>query len=86
MIQISATSFNSRCKSLSSTTSHNSAKAGACLIDEQKCEFQNPHFHHLATNNFTLCSDKSAIISIVLASFTIVHTGTFKIKSGAFAP
>jgi hypothetical protein len=36
IIQISATSFNSRLKSFSSTISQISAKAGACLVDEQK--------------------------------------------------
>jgi hypothetical protein len=36
IIQISATSFNSNNKSFSSFTSHNSAKAGACLVLEQK--------------------------------------------------
>jgi len=36
IIQISATNFNSNCKSLSSKTSQSSAKAGACLVLEQK--------------------------------------------------
>jgi hypothetical protein len=36
IIQMSATSFNSKCKSFSSFTSQNSAKAGACLTEEQK--------------------------------------------------
>jgi hypothetical protein len=36
IIHISATNFNSRCKSISSQTSHISAKEGACLVEEVK--------------------------------------------------
>jgi hypothetical protein len=36
IIQISATSFNSKCKSISCEISQSSAKAGACLVEEVK--------------------------------------------------
>ena len=83
---MSATSLSSRCKSLSSTTSQSSANAGACLVLEQKCAFQKPHFHHFATNSFILWSLKSERTSHDTSSLTIVHTGTCNTKSGAFAP
>jgi hypothetical protein len=71
---------------LVSTTSPNSAKAGACLVDEQKWAFQKPPFPHFATNNLVFSSERSAIISHESSSRTIVPTGTFKIRSGALAP
>ncbi|MDR3150284.1 MAG: hypothetical protein LBU14_01295 [Candidatus Peribacteria bacterium] len=83
IIQTSATSFNSKCKSLSSLISPNSAKAGACLVELVKCAFQKPPFHHLTTRSFKLFSSKSAITLSVPEFFTIVQIGTFKIKSGA---
>ena len=46
IIQISATSFNSNCTVFSSHTSHISAKAGACLVEDAKWAFQNHPLHH----------------------------------------
>jgi hypothetical protein len=83
IIQTQATSFNSKCKSLSSEISQSSAKAGACLVEVVKCAFQKPHLQPLTTSNFKLFSFKSAKISQEFASFTIVQTGTFKTKSKA---
>jgi len=86
MIQISATSFNSKCRSFSCTQSQSSAKAGACLVEEQKWAFQNHHLPHLHIKYERLFLSKSTIISIVLGSFIIVQTGTFKIRSFQLAP
>jgi hypothetical protein len=62
-----------------------SANAGACLVLEQKWAFQKPHFQPRAISSLELFLLKSAIISFVSESRTRVPTGTFNIKSGAFA-
>gem|GEM_PF-1000091 len=81
IIQISATSFNSKTTSFSSHISPISAKLGACLVEVVKCAFQKPHLHHWQIRNLVLFSERSIIISPVLAFFTIVPTGTKIIKS-----
>jgi len=86
MIQISATNFNSNRRSFSSAISQISANAGACLVEEQKWAFPKPPFHHFAIKSLVLFSSKSANISFVFASLTMVQTGIFKTSSSPFAP
>lgn len=86
IIPTSATSFSSKWRSRTSPISQSSANPGACLVEEVKWAFPYPPRPHLVIKTFIFFSLRSTTSSPVWVSFTIVPTGRWISKSGAFTP